>query len=57
MKEPAATFTREHRKGDVAIRGRAQDIRMWLWRRDDEGLEMIGDKVVARRFRAFSELD
>ena len=57
MKEPAAIFTREHRKGDVAIRGRAQDILMWLWRRDDEGLEMIGDKVVARRFRAFSELD
>jgi uncharacterized protein (TIGR03083 family) len=57
MKEPAATFTREHRKGDVAIRGRAQDILMWLWRRDNDGLEMIGDKVVARRFRAFSELD
>ncbi|MDA3031786.1 MAG: maleylpyruvate isomerase family mycothiol-dependent enzyme [Actinomycetota bacterium] len=56
MKEPAATFTREHRKGDVAIRGRAQDILMWLWRRDDDGLEMIGDRVVARRFRAFSEL-
>lgn len=57
MKEPAATFTREHRKGDVAVRGRAQDILMWLWRRGAHDIELIGDKVVARRFQAFSDLD
>jgi len=60
MKEPKATFTREHRKGDAAIRGEAQDILMWLWRRltsrDASTLEIIGDDVVARRFQAFTDL-
>jgi uncharacterized protein (TIGR03083 family) len=60
MKEPKATFTREHRKGDVAIRGQAHDIFMWLWRRIDSRsestLEFIGDEVVARRFQAFTDL-
>jgi len=60
MKEPKATFTREHRKGDVAIRGEAQDILMYLWRRIDSRdattLEIIGDEVVARRFQAFTDL-
>ncbi len=55
MKEPKATFTREHRKGDAAIRGQAQDILMWLWRRGSD-VEVIGDKVVARRFQAFTDL-
>ena len=55
MKEPAATFTREHRKGDAAIRGTAHDILMWLWRRTDN-VEVAGDRVVARRFRAFTDL-
>ena len=56
MKEPAATFTREHRKGDAAIRGTALDLLLWLWRRTAD-VEVIGDKVVARRFRAFTLLD
>ena len=56
MKEPAATFTREHRKGDAAIRGRAHDILMWLWRRDAGPVDVIGDHDVARRFRAFTDL-
>lgn len=55
MKEPKATFTREHRKGDAAIRGSAQAILMWVWRRGDD-VEVIGDEVVARRFRAFTDL-
>lgn len=55
MKEPAATFTREHRKGDAAIRGQAHDILMWLWRRGDD-VEVIGDDKVARRFQAFTDL-
>lgn len=60
MKEPAATFTREHRKGDAAIRGDAQDILMWLWRRldtTDERLDVVGDPIVARRFQAFTALN
>ena len=59
VKEPGCTFTREHRKGDAAVRGRAHDLQMWLWRRNGhrpEGVEIIGDDVVARRFRAFSDL-
>ncbi|MGA9278278.1 maleylpyruvate isomerase family mycothiol-dependent enzyme [Ilumatobacter sp.] len=56
LKEPSCTFTREHRKGDAAIRGRAHDILMWLWRRSTEGIEIIGDEVVARRFRAYTDL-
>ena len=56
MKEPAATFTREHRKGDVAVRGGALDVLLWLWRRPAD-VEVIGDEVVARRFQAFTVLD
>ncbi|WP_394933758.1 hypothetical protein [uncultured Ilumatobacter sp.] len=55
MKEPKATFTRSNRKGDAAIRGPAQDILMWLWRRSSN-IEIIGDEVVARRFQAFTDL-
>jgi uncharacterized protein (TIGR03083 family) len=57
LKAPVCTFSREHRKGDAAVRGRAHDILMWLWRRSDAGIEIIGNEVVARRFRAYSDLD
>ena len=56
VKEPTSTFTREHRKGDAAIRGRAHDLLLWLWRRTDD-VEVIGNAVVARRFRAYTDLD
>lgn len=59
VKEPNCSFTREHRKGDAAVRGRAHDLQMWLWRRNGErpdGIEIIGNDVVARRFRAYSDL-
>lgn len=60
VKEPTCTFTREHRKGDAAVRGRAHDLLLWLWRRDTPGdgsVEVIGNEVVARRFRAYTALD
>ncbi len=59
VKEPNCTFTREHRKGDAAIRGHSHDLLLWLWRRNGEkptGVEIIGNEVVARRFRAYSDL-
>lgn len=56
LKAPSCTFTREHRKGDAAVRGRAHDVLMWLWRRSTEGIEVIGDEKVARRFRAYTDL-
>jgi len=57
LKEPTCTFTREHRKGDAAIRGTAHAVLMWLWRRSTDGVEIIGDEKVARRYRAYTDLD
>lgn len=57
LKEPSCTFTREHRKGDVAVRGRAHDLLMWIWRRPGGDVEVIGKDTVARRFRAYTDLD
>ena len=51
-----ATFTREHAKGDAAVRGRSQDLLMWLWRREAGPVEILGDESVARRFQAYSDL-
>lgn len=50
------SFTREHAKGDAAVRGSSHDLLMWLWRRPTDGVEIIGDAAVAERFRAFSKL-
>ncbi len=49
-------FTREHTKGDVAVRGRANDLLLWLWRRDAGAVDVVGDAAVAERFRAFPTL-
>lgn len=50
--------TREHAKGDAAIRGAASDILLALWRRRGiETLDVVGDAAVAARFVAHSSLD
>src|SRR4051812_22465875 len=42
------TFSREHAKGDLAIRGGASDLLLWLvGRRSLDGLETFGDTGVA----------
>jgi uncharacterized protein (TIGR03083 family) len=42
------SFTREHAKGDVAARGPASDLLLWLvGRRTLDGLETFGDATVA----------
>ena len=56
LDESGIAFMREHAKGDAAIRGRANDLLLWLWRRDDGPVEIIGDAGVAERFRAFPVL-
>jgi uncharacterized protein (TIGR03083 family) len=56
LDESGTVFSREHAKGDAAVRGRANDLLLWLWRRDDRGVEILGDTAVAERFRAFSAL-
>ncbi|TFH17726.1 MAG: maleylpyruvate isomerase family mycothiol-dependent enzyme [Acidimicrobiales bacterium] len=51
-----ASFTREHAKGDVAIRGRANDLLLWLWKRGAGPVEILGDAAVADRFRNYTDL-
>lgn len=50
--------TREHSKGDCAIRGAASDILLALWRRQSlSACDVVGDADVAARFIAHSKLD
>jgi uncharacterized protein (TIGR03083 family) len=45
----AATVTREHRKGDVALRGSAENLLLTVWRRRPlETVDIVGDTAVAR---------
>jgi uncharacterized protein (TIGR03083 family) len=49
--------TREHAKGDAAIRGPANDLLLVLWRRLPlDAVEVIGDRTVAERFIARTNL-
>lgn len=42
---------REHAKGDVALRGAASDLLLWLWRRIGiDHLEVFGDHMLLQRF-------
>jgi uncharacterized protein (TIGR03083 family) len=56
LDESGIEFTREHAKGDAAVRGNANDLLLWLWRRDAGDVEILGDTAVAARFRAFPDL-
>jgi uncharacterized protein (TIGR03083 family) len=56
LDESGIDFTREHAKGDAAVRGRAGDLLLWLWRREAGPVEILGDIGVAERFRAFPAL-
>jgi uncharacterized protein (TIGR03083 family) len=50
--------SREHAKGDVAVRGPASDLLLLLWRRRSlDGLELFGDESVAHRLVARQDLD
>ena len=50
--------TREHAKGDAAIRGAASDILLALWRRRPmSAVDVVGDAEVAARFIARPSLD
>ena len=50
-----ARFDRLHAKGDAAVRGRASDLLLWLWRRP-ASVEVLGDAGVAARFVAHGML-
>ena len=49
LDENGIEFEQAHAKGDVAIRGRARDVLLWLWGRDGGPVELIGDEDVANR--------
>ena len=54
----AFAVTREHAKGDSAIRGAAADILLALWRRAPlSTCDVVGDAEVAARFVAASRLE
>ena len=40
--------TREHAKGDVAVRGSALALLLYLWGRDPQGLEIFGEPNLAQ---------
>jgi uncharacterized protein (TIGR03083 family) len=50
--------TREHAKGDCALRGAASDLLCALWRRGPvASIEVVGDAAVAQRFLGALQLD
>ncbi len=57
MTADGAEFTRQHAKGDAAVRGPAHNLLMWCWRRDGGPVDVVGDAAVAERFQAFSSLE
>ena len=51
-------ITREHAKGDCALRGDASNLLLVLWRRLGPGaIDVVGDTGVAERFLAATNLD
>ncbi len=50
---PNVTVTREHAKGDAAVRGQAEELLLWIWGRPGE-VEMFGDVEVAATWRALA---
>lgn len=50
--------TREHAKGDCALRGAASDLLLTLWRRVGlDAIDVVGDAAVAQRFVGATRLD
>jgi uncharacterized protein (TIGR03083 family) len=48
---PSVTVTREHGKGDAAVRGDASTLLLWIWGRDAGNIEIFGDADVATTWR------
>jgi uncharacterized protein (TIGR03083 family) len=48
----AVTVRKEHAKGDIALRGTAEDLFLWLWGRiPADRLEVFGDRSLLERYR------
>ncbi|MGI9605832.1 MAG: maleylpyruvate isomerase family mycothiol-dependent enzyme [Acidimicrobiales bacterium] len=50
--EGGVTVTRQHAKGDAAVRGRAHDLMCWIWGRPAGAVEIFGDPDVATAWQA-----
>ena len=48
---PDLTVTREHAKGDAAVRGTAEGLLLWVWGRNGGEVEILGDISVATAWR------
>lgn len=54
--EPAVT--RDHAKGDAALRGPASDVLLYLWgRKDASSVEIHGNPAVLEQFRSLFDLE
>ncbi len=51
---PNVTVTHEHGKGDAAVRGRAEDLLLWIWGRPSGDVEIFGDPDVATTWRSLA---
>jgi len=52
------SVTREHAKGDVALRGPASDVLLYLWHRlDASSVEILGNAAVLEQFRSIFDLE
>ena len=57
LKRDGFDVTREHAKGDCALRGAASDLLLVLWRRRPMStIDVVGDADVAARFLAWPAL-
>jgi len=51
VEDSGVRVSREHAKGDVALRGRAEDLLLWLWHRTPpDNLEVFGDPALLDRW-------
>ncbi|MFT7475463.1 MAG: hypothetical protein ACI81L_002402 [Verrucomicrobiales bacterium] len=48
---PSVTVTREHGKGDAAVRGDASTLLLWIWGRDAGNVEIFGNADIATTWR------
>ena len=47
---PNVTVTKEHAKGDAAVRGQAEEVLLWVWGRPGQ-VEIFGDEQVANTWQ------
>ncbi len=49
-------YERAHTMGDAAVKGEANALLLWLWRRNGPSVEVFGDTDVAQRLQDYSNL-